>query len=140
MAKTKRSVSYKQATVRLSREQSDEIDKASRQLGISSAEVIRLALDDNLRQRKVVDIPSKLRAELLQQIMALTASIASLRKMNQATGNNINQIARAANRNQFYQDQQVQANLQAAETSARAATDAVDKLAKEVTKLWEQLV
>ncbi len=55
-------------------------------------------------------------------------------------GNNINQIARAANRNQFYQDQQVQANLQAAETSARAATDAVDKLAKEVTKLWEQLV
>lgn len=140
MAKTKRSVSYKQATVRLSREQSDEIDKASRQLGISSAEVIRLALDDNLRQRKVVEIPSKLKAELLPQIMSLTASIASLRKMYQATGNNINQIARAANRNQFYQDQQVQANLQAAETSARAATDAVDKLAKEVTKLWEQLV
>ncbi|MEE6671630.1 hypothetical protein PS385_09115 [Limosilactobacillus fermentum] len=140
MAKTKRSVSYKQATVRLSREQSDEIDKASRQLGISTAEVIRLALDDNLRQRKVVEIPSKLKAELLPQIMSLTASIASLRKMYQATGNNINQIARAANRNQFYQDQQVQANLQAAETSARAATDAVDKLAKEVTKLWEQLV
>ncbi|WP_432227188.1 hypothetical protein [Limosilactobacillus fermentum] len=140
MAKTKRSVSYKQATVRLSREQSDEIDKASRQLGISSAEVIRLALDDNLRQRKVVEIPSKLKAELLPQIMSLTASIASLRKMYQVTGNNINQIARAANRNQFYQDQQVQANLQAAETSARAATDAVDKLAKEVTKLWEQLV
>lgn len=140
MAKTKRSVSYKQATVRLSRQQSDEIDKASRQLGISTAEVIRLALDDNLRQRKVVEIPSKLKAELLPQIMSLTASIASLRKMYQATGNNINQIARAANRNQFYQDQQVQANLQAAETSARAATDAVDKLAKEVTKLWEQLV
>ena len=140
MAKTKRSVSYKQATVRLSREQSDEIDKASRQLGISTAEVIRLALDDNLRQRKVVEIPSKLKAELLPQIMSLTASISSLRKMYQATGNNINQIARAANRNQFYQDQQVQANLQAAETSARAATDAVDKLAKEVTKLWEQLV
>lgn len=140
MAKTKRSVSYKQATVRLSREQSDEIDKASNQLGISSAEVIRLALDDNLRQRKVVEIPSKLKAELLPQIMSLTASIASLRKMYQATGNNINQIARAANRNQFYQDQQVQANLQAAETSARAATDTVDKLAKEVTKLWEQLV
>ncbi|MEE6663707.1 hypothetical protein [Limosilactobacillus fermentum] len=140
MAKTKRNVSYKQATVRLSREQSDEIDKASRQLGISTAEVIRLALDDNLRQRKVVEIPSKLKAELLPQIMSLTASIASLRKMYQATGNNINQIARAANRNQFYQDQQVQANLQAAETSARAATDAVDKLAKEVTKLWEQLV
>ena len=37
MVKTKRSVSFKQATVRLSREQSDEIDKASSQLGISTA-------------------------------------------------------------------------------------------------------
>ena len=46
MVKTKRSVSFKQATVRLSREQSDEIDKASSQLGISTAEVIRLALDE----------------------------------------------------------------------------------------------
>lgn len=139
MSKTKRSVSFKQATVRLSREQSDEIDKASDQLGISSAEVIRLALDDNLRQRTVVEMPAKLKAELLPQIMALTTSIAALRKTYQVTGNNINQIAHAANQNNFYQDQRVQANLRAAETSTSAAIEAVDKLAKEVTKLWEQL-
>lgn len=139
MVKTKRSVSYKQATVRLSRQQSDEIDKASSQLGISSAEVIRLALDDNLRQRKVVEMPSKLKAELLPQIMSLTANVADLRKTYQVTGNNINQIAHAANQHKFYQASQVQQVLQEAITQTNLATKTIDQLAKEVTKLWEQL-
>lgn len=139
MVKTERSVSYKQATVRLSRQQSDEIDKASSQLGISSAEVIRLALDDNLRQRKVVEMPAKLKADLLPQIMSLTASIAALRKTYQATGNNINQIAHAANQHQVYQSSQVQQALKEAAAQANMATKTIDQLAKEVTKLWEQL-
>lgn len=139
MVKTKRSVSYKQATVRLSRQQSDEIDKASSQLGISSAEVIRLALDDNLRQRKVVEMPAELKADLLPQIMSLTASVAALRKTYQATGNNINQIAHAANQHNFYQASQVQQILQEAAAQANMATKTIDQLAKEVTKLWEQL-
>jgi hypothetical protein len=140
MVKTKRSVSYKQATVRLSRQQSDEIDKASSQLGISSAEVIRLALDDNLRQRKVMEMPAKLKADLLPQIMSLTASIAALRKTYQVTGNNINQIAHAANQHQVYQSSQVQQALKEAAAQANMATKTIDQLAKEVTKLWEQLV
>lgn len=139
MVKTKRSVSYKQATVRLSRQQSDEIDKASSQLGISSAEVIRLALDDNLRQRKVMEMPAKLKADLLPQIMSLTASIAALRKTYQVTGNNINQIAHAANQHQVYQASEVQQVLQEAAAQANMATKTIDQLAKEVTKLWEQL-
>lgn len=139
MVKTERSVSYKQATVRLSRQQSDEIDKASSQLGISSAEVIRLALDDNLRQRKVMEMPAKLKADLLPQIMSLTASISALRKTYQATGNNINQIAHAANQHQVYQASEVQQVLQEAAAQANMATKTIDQLAKEVTKLWEQL-
>lgn len=139
MVKTKRSVSYKQATVRLSRQQSDEIDKASSQLGISSAEVIRLALDDNLRQRKVVEMPAKLKADLLPQIMSLTASVAALRKTYQVTGNNINQIAHAANQHQVYQSSQVQQALKEAAAQANMATKTIDQLAKEVTTLWEQL-
>lgn len=140
MVKTKRSVSFKQATVRLSREQSDEIDKASAQLGISTAEVIRLALDDNLRQRKVVEMPAKLRADLLPQVMKLSAEAAALRKTYQTAGNNLNQIAHKANQDKFYQDDYVLACLIDAIKQSREATKTTDELAREVTKLWEQLV
>lgn len=133
MRRSKRIVSKKQVTVRLDDTLTHEVEKASEELGLTTAEVIRESLRGNINSRKTVNISQQDRADMLTQLMKINTQLSKLHVELSRQGNNLNQLTHASNVGKMFPEGSLLATDEVLQVTQHRLLD----LSEKVTDLWQ---
>lgn len=127
-----------QVNVRLDDDTNAIVNKLAQQKRVSKSEVCRQALTGELakidaKQNKVFT-PEE-RKEILVKLGSMTENISVIRNNNAKFGNNVNQIARAANQGVIKTHPQIQEFEKHGENMGAY----LEKVAKELNEIWQLL-
>lgn len=131
--------STKRVTVRLEEEDYKDLVKASEELGITKSDVIRLSLQDNMGDRKVINVGAQDKAKLLTTMSSLFGLLSEAEGQMIPIGRNINQIAKVANTSSSLSESEYSDLLKELNVLRKQYHD-LEVLEKEVHELWQQFV
>lgn len=131
--------STKRVTVRLEEADYKDLVKASEELGVTRSDVIRLSLQDNMGDRKVINVGAQDKAKLLTTMSSLFGLLSEAGSQMIPVGRNINQIAKVANTSHSLSESEYSDLVKELNVLRKQYHD-LEVLEKEVHDLWQQFV
>lgn len=140
----------KQVNVRLTDDEARMIDEIAKENRMSKSDVVRFAIAGQLKEvtaKRSKPMEPVQRIELLDAIANATTIVSNIDAENGRRGNNVNQVAKYLNSNVTKQAgpdgkilEALSRDLRFYRSSDMSTQEEVEKLAKELDKLWQLLV